>query len=77
MKKGIFVRIFVGLTVGIAISYLITIIISAAIGDGMYYPCVPSLVERYQNELVAVIVQTIKCCSWSRLFRCVIDMGEG
>ena len=59
MKKGIFVRIFVGLTVGIAISYLITIIISAAIGDGMYYPCVPSLVERYQNELVAVIVQTI------------------
>ena len=59
MKKGIFVRIFVGLTVGIAISYLITIIISAAIGDGVYYPCVPSLVERYQNELVAVIVQTI------------------
>ena len=59
MKKGIFVRIFVGLAGGIAISYLITIIISAAIGDGVYYPCVPSLVERYQNELAAVIVQTI------------------
>lgn len=59
MKKGIFVRIFVGLAGGIAISYLITIIISAAIGDGVYYPCVPSLVERYQNELAAVIVQMI------------------
>ncbi len=59
MKKGIFARIFAGLFGGIAISYIITIGVSVAIGDGVFYPCVPSLAQRFQNELTAVIVQTI------------------
>lgn len=59
MKKGVFTRIFAGLFGGIAMSYIITIIVSAAIGDGVFYPCVPSLVERFHGELTAVIVQTI------------------
>ena len=46
MKKELFSRIFVGLLGGIVISYLITIGISLAIGDGSYYSCVPSLIER-------------------------------
>ncbi len=41
------------------LSYLITIVISLTVGDGNYYPCVPSLTERFGNEVTAVIVQTV------------------
>ena len=58
MKKEFARRVFVGLLGGIVISYLITIGISLAIGDGSYYPCVPSLIERFGNELTAIIMQT-------------------
>ncbi|MBE5894336.1 MAG: DUF3021 domain-containing protein, partial [Lachnospiraceae bacterium] len=51
MKKEFARRVFVGLLGGIVISYLITIGISLAIGDGSYYPCVPSLIERFGNEV--------------------------
>ena len=50
-QKELFSRIFVGLLGGIVISYLITIGISLAIGDGSYYSCVPSLIERFGNEV--------------------------
>lgn len=59
MKKELFSRIFVGLLGGIVISYFITIGISLTIGDGNYYPCVPSLIERFGNEVSAVIIQTV------------------
>lgn len=59
MKKELFSRIFVGLLGGIVISYLITIGISLAIGDGSYYSCVPSLIERFGNEVTAIIIQTV------------------
>ena len=58
MKKEFARRVFVGLLRGIVISYLITIGISIAIGDGSYYPCVPSLIERFGNEVTAIIMQT-------------------
>ena len=58
MKKEFARRVFVGLLGGIVISYLITIGISIAIGDGSYYPCVPSLIERFGNEVTAIIIQT-------------------
>ena len=58
MKKEFARRVFVGLLGGIVISYLITIGISIAIGDGSYYPCVPSLIERFGNEVTAIIMQT-------------------
>ena len=58
MKKEFARRVFVGLLGGIVISYLITIGISLAIGDGSYYPCVPSLIERFGNEVTAIIMQT-------------------
>lgn len=58
MKKEFACRVFVGLLGGIVISYLITIGISIAIGDGSYYPCVPSLIERFDNEVTAIIMQT-------------------
>ena len=51
-------RVFVGLLGGIVISYLITNGISIAIGNGSYYPCVPSLIERFGNEVTAIIMQT-------------------
>ena len=59
MKKEIISRIVVGLMAGIAVSYLITIGISISLCDGNYYPCVPSLAERFGSETTAVIVQTI------------------
>lgn len=59
MKKDIIFRIFVGFLGGIVISHLITIGVSIAFGDGNYYPCVPSLVERFGSEVNAVIIQTI------------------
>ena len=59
MKKEFVLRVFVGLLGGIVISYLITIGISLAIGDGSYYSCVPSLIERFGNEVTAIIIQTV------------------
>lgn len=59
MKKELISRIAVGLLGGIVICYLITIGISISLGDGNFYPCVPSLVKRFGNEITAVIVQTI------------------
>lgn len=59
MKKELISRIAVGLLCGIVICYLITIGISISLGDGIFYPCVPSLVKRFGNEITAVIVQTI------------------
>ena len=59
MKKEFVLRVFIGLLGGIVISYLITIGISLAIGDGSYYPCVPNLIERFGNEITAIIIQTV------------------
>ena len=59
MKKELFFRVFVGILGGVVISYFITIGISLVIADGNYYPCVPSLVKRFDNEVTAVIVQTV------------------
>lgn len=59
MKKEFVLRVFIGLLGGIVISYLITIGISLAIGDGSYCPCVPSLIERFGNEVTAIIIQTV------------------
>ena len=59
MKKEFVLRVFVGLLGGIVISYLITIGISLVIGDGSYYPCVSNLIERFGNEVTAIIIQTV------------------
>ena len=59
MKKELVSRIVGGLLGGIVISYLITIGISLVISDGSYYPCVPSLIERFGNEITAIIIQTV------------------
>ncbi len=59
MKKKLLFRLFAGLLGGIAINYSITIGISVVIGDGNYYPCVPSLIERFGDEVAAVIIQAV------------------
>ena len=59
MKKELVFRLFTGLLGGIVLSYLITIAFSLVVGDGNYYPCVPSLIERFGNEITAVIIQTV------------------
>lgn len=59
MKKEFVLRVFIGLLGGIVISYLITIGISLALGGGSYYPCAPNLIERFGNEVTAIIIQTV------------------
>ena len=59
MKKELLFRVFVGVLGGVVLSYIITIVISLTVGDGNYYPCVPGLTERFGNEVIAVIVQTV------------------
>ena len=59
MKRTILFRMISGLFVGIVISYLITIAISLCVGDGSYYPCVPSLTEQFHSEITAIVIQTI------------------
>ncbi len=57
MKKELFFRALSGALGGIVICYFITIGISLVMNDGVYYACVPSLVDRFGNEVSAVMVQ--------------------
>lgn len=57
MKKELFFRVLSGALCGIVICYFITIGISLVMNDGVYYACVPSLVDRFGNEVSAVMVQ--------------------
>lgn len=61
MKKTILSRALFGIPVGISIGYIITIIISLFLGDGLYSPCVPELIEVTGSEINAVILQTVLC----------------
>lgn len=61
MKKKLLVRALLGIPVGISVGFLITVLISAAIGDGAFYPVAPILMERVGGELRAVALQTGLC----------------
>ncbi|MBD9285611.1 MAG: DUF3021 domain-containing protein, partial [Clostridiales bacterium] len=53
MKKEVIKRGLFGFPVGIAIGFVITIIISAFIGDGVFYPVTPGFAETVGTELGA------------------------
>lgn len=61
MKKEILKRLFLGIPFGIAIGCGITLFISAGVGDGEYYPCVPALITSVGTPLQAVVLQTVLC----------------
>lgn len=61
MKKNIIQRGLLGFPLGITIGFVITIIISIGIGDGSFYPVSPRLIETTENELSAVVLQTVLC----------------
>jgi hypothetical protein len=61
MKKTIIRRGLLGFPLGIAIGFVITVIISVYIGDGLFHPVTPELIKTMDNELNAVIFQTILC----------------
>ncbi|MCL2841871.1 MAG: DUF3021 domain-containing protein [Oscillospiraceae bacterium] len=61
MKKRALKRALLGLPLGIAMGHVITVILSLVIGDGRFYPAVPSLAAQLGNELTAVVVQTVLC----------------
>lgn len=58
MKKKLIMRAMFGVPLGIAIGYVITVIISICIGDGLFYPVTPELLETMGNEINSVILQT-------------------
>ena len=59
MKKMVLLYALIGAPVGVTIGTVITILISLTAGDGNFYPVVPILSEKCNNELNAVIVQTV------------------
>ncbi len=59
MKKEFMKRFIGGISTGITIGYIIPVIISLCIGDGIYYPCSPGLINTMGNEVNAVIFQII------------------
>lgn len=59
MKKKIIFCCLLGAPIGLSISYLITIVISMAMGDGNFYPVVPELIQTCENEINAVLLQSI------------------
>lgn len=59
MRKKVILRSLLGAPLGLFICTATTIIISLAIGDGIYYATVPEFNELFGNELTAVIVQTV------------------
>lgn len=61
MKKKLIMRALLGFPLGIAIGYVITVIISICIGDGLFHPVTPELLETMGNEMNAVILQTALC----------------
>lgn len=61
MREKVIKRGLYGIPIGITIGYIITIIISLAIGSGKYFSCVPEIIEIFESEIVAVIIQTLLC----------------
>lgn len=59
MKKKVILRCLVGAPIGLTISTLIAIIISIAAGDGNFYPVVPELTASCENEINAVVIQSV------------------
>ena len=61
MKKKLVLRGLLGCPVGITLGLAITILISWAIGDGIYYPVVPDFAQAMGSELRAMTLQTLLC----------------
>lgn len=61
MKKNMIQRGFLGFPIGISIGVAIPIAISICVGDGLFYPVTPELIEAMGTELNAVVVQTALC----------------
>lgn len=61
MIKKIIARAALGLPIGISIGCIITLVLSLLISDGYYHPCVPEFIAVMENELNAVILQTVLC----------------
>lgn len=59
MRKKVLVRMAIGFPSGIALGHLITIWISWIIGDGLFYPIVPSLQAVCGSEIAAVGLQAL------------------
>lgn len=68
MKNKILFRGLLGAPVGVCITTLISIIISLIHNDGVFYAAVPEFVAVCENELEAVIIQTVCALLYGGIF---------
>ena len=61
MKKNVLQRALLGIPLGISLGYVITILISLINGNGEYFSVPPQLVLDLENEINAVLMQTLLC----------------
>lgn len=59
MRKKIIFRSLTGAPLGLAIGYILTIISSVNVKDGNFYPVPPQLIEHFDREIHAVILQAV------------------
>ena len=68
MIRKIIIRSLLGAPIGLAITYTNALMISIAVGDGSFYPVVPSLIEDCGNELNAVLLQAACSCLYGAVW---------
>lgn len=68
MFKKVLKRSALGAVIGIVVSQVIAIIISLCIADGSFYAVVPSLAERINSEIGAVVIQTVCSLLYGAVF---------
>ena len=59
MLKQAVKRGLLGIPLGIGISFVITVIISVAVGDGLYHPVAQTLADQFDNQINAVVFQMV------------------
>ncbi len=59
MKYHILGRFWIGVGIGSIIGQVITLIVSYAVGGGSYFPVMPQLLEYFNREVDAVLVQLL------------------
>ncbi len=76
MKTPIIKRTLLGFPLGLAWSQVITIVISLFIGDGGYYPFVPSLKETMGSDMGAILLQALLSGLMGSGFACMSFVWE-
>lgn len=67
-KRKIILRSMLGAPLGLAISYFNALAISIVVGNGIFYPVVPALIQDCGSELNAVLLQAACSCLYGAVW---------